>query len=242
MRAACYWIIRLTSDPGKLRVIRKSVRAVRLRLESGKTRVGEAPLKHDFTMPYERAAAVVILQISHHRRGSRAAAMYSDRFVDMSPAEVWATLLDEGVYLGSQWTFYIGALFLSRRHGTPVAKSVGFFGDVFPLGVFGESGGLGIAQPGQPVGVDGEMLWRLVDSGDIGDGAHGLGDVAGVCVVGDGLHPGVGIVVGVDALSGLDVVEEFCHVAGGLDERDFDAKGLAFHLEAFDETAHGRLG
>src|SRR6185437_3408501 len=53
-------------------------------------------------------------------------------------------------------------------------------------------------------------------------------DVAEVCVVEDGLHPGVGVVVGVDALSGLDVVEEFCHVAGGLDERDFDAKWLAF--------------
>ena len=32
--------------------------------------------------------------------------LHSDRFVDMSPAEVWATLLDEGVYLGSQSTFY----------------------------------------------------------------------------------------------------------------------------------------
>src|ERR1700741_3440549 len=32
--------------------------------------------------------------------------LHSDRFVDMSPAEVGATLLDEGVYLGSQSTFY----------------------------------------------------------------------------------------------------------------------------------------
>ncbi|MGB8465106.1 MAG: IS3 family transposase [Terrimicrobiaceae bacterium] len=32
--------------------------------------------------------------------------LYSQRFVDMAPAEVWATLLDEGVYLGSQSTFY----------------------------------------------------------------------------------------------------------------------------------------
>ena len=30
----------------------------------------------------------------------------SERFVDLAPAEVWATLLDEGVYLGSQSTFY----------------------------------------------------------------------------------------------------------------------------------------
>jgi putative transposase len=32
--------------------------------------------------------------------------LHSDRFVDASPAEVWATLLDEGVYLASQSTFY----------------------------------------------------------------------------------------------------------------------------------------
>ena len=32
--------------------------------------------------------------------------LHSGRFVDTSPAEVWATLLDEGVYLGSQSTFY----------------------------------------------------------------------------------------------------------------------------------------
>jgi putative transposase len=32
--------------------------------------------------------------------------LHSDRFVDVSPTEVWATLLDEGVYLGSQSTFY----------------------------------------------------------------------------------------------------------------------------------------
>lgn len=32
--------------------------------------------------------------------------LHSARFVDMSPTEVWATLLDEGVYLGSISTFY----------------------------------------------------------------------------------------------------------------------------------------
>lgn len=32
--------------------------------------------------------------------------LHSERFVDVAPAEVWATLLDEGVYLGSQSTFY----------------------------------------------------------------------------------------------------------------------------------------
>jgi putative transposase len=32
--------------------------------------------------------------------------LHSDRFVDLAPAQVWAILLDEGVYLGSQSTFY----------------------------------------------------------------------------------------------------------------------------------------
>ncbi len=32
--------------------------------------------------------------------------LHSDRFTDLAPAEVWAILLDEGVYLGSQSTFY----------------------------------------------------------------------------------------------------------------------------------------
>ena len=32
--------------------------------------------------------------------------LHSDRFVDVAPAEVWATLLDEGAYLGSVATFY----------------------------------------------------------------------------------------------------------------------------------------
>lgn len=32
--------------------------------------------------------------------------LHSDRFVDAAPAQVWATLLDEGVYLASQRTMY----------------------------------------------------------------------------------------------------------------------------------------
>jgi putative transposase len=32
-------------------------------------------------------------------------ALHSERFADLAPAEVWAILLDEGVYLGSQSTF-----------------------------------------------------------------------------------------------------------------------------------------
>ena len=42
--------------------------------------------------PAERAA---ILDVLH-----------SERFADLAPAEVWAILLDEGTYLGSQSTFY----------------------------------------------------------------------------------------------------------------------------------------
>ena len=32
--------------------------------------------------------------------------LHSERFADLAPAEVWATLLDEGIYLGSVSTFY----------------------------------------------------------------------------------------------------------------------------------------
>ena len=34
------------------------------------------------------------------------AVLHSDRFADAAPAQVWATLLDEGVYLASESTFY----------------------------------------------------------------------------------------------------------------------------------------
>jgi putative transposase len=33
-------------------------------------------------------------------------ALHSDRFADLAPAEVWAILLDEGIYLGSVSTYY----------------------------------------------------------------------------------------------------------------------------------------
>ena len=53
--------------------------------------------------------------------------LHSDRFVDMSPTEVWATLLDEGVYLGSESTFYrllrrAGEVRERRRQATHPAK------------------------------------------------------------------------------------------------------------------------
>jgi hypothetical protein len=40
--------------------------------------------------------------------------LHSPRFVDASPAEVWATLLDEGTYLASQRTMY---RILAAEHG-----------------------------------------------------------------------------------------------------------------------------
>jgi putative transposase len=33
-------------------------------------------------------------------------ALHSDRFADLAPDEIWATLLDEGIYLGSVSTYY----------------------------------------------------------------------------------------------------------------------------------------
>jgi putative transposase len=53
--------------------------------------------------------------------------LHSDRFVDVAPTEVWATLLDDGVYLGSQSTFYrllrqAGEVRERRRQATHPAK------------------------------------------------------------------------------------------------------------------------
>jgi putative transposase len=54
-------------------------------------------------------------------------ALHSDRFVDLAPAEVWAILLDEGVYLGSESTLYrllrqAGEVRERRRQATHPAK------------------------------------------------------------------------------------------------------------------------
>jgi putative transposase len=53
--------------------------------------------------------------------------LHSNRFVDLAPAEVWAILLDEGVYLGSESTFYrllrqAGEVRERRRQATHPAK------------------------------------------------------------------------------------------------------------------------
>jgi putative transposase len=44
--------------------------------------------------------------LSALERAAILAQLHCERFADMAPAEVWATLLDEGVYLGSISTFY----------------------------------------------------------------------------------------------------------------------------------------
>lgn len=53
--------------------------------------------------------------------------LHSERFADLAPVEVWATLLDEGVYLGSESTFYrllrqAGEVRERRRQATHPAK------------------------------------------------------------------------------------------------------------------------
>src|SRR4029077_6746539 len=57
-----------------------------------------APIPHT-DRPQPRA-------LSETERAAILAELHSERFVDTSPTEVWATLLDEGVYLGSISTFY----------------------------------------------------------------------------------------------------------------------------------------
>jgi putative transposase len=44
--------------------------------------------------------------LTEHEQQAILAVLHWPRFVDVVPAEVWATLLDEGVYLGSISTFY----------------------------------------------------------------------------------------------------------------------------------------
>jgi len=60
--------------------------------------VGCAPVAHrDRYQPRALSAA---------ERQAVLLVLHSDRFADLAPAEVWAILLDEGVYLGSPSTFY----------------------------------------------------------------------------------------------------------------------------------------
>jgi putative transposase len=53
-----------------------------------------------------RPLAVPARALSQAERQAVLAELHSERFVDCSPAQVWATLLDEGRYLASERTFY----------------------------------------------------------------------------------------------------------------------------------------
>jgi len=52
--------------------------------------------------------------LSDRERTAVLAELHSERFVDCSPAQVWATLLDEGRYLASERTMY---RLLAAQHG-----------------------------------------------------------------------------------------------------------------------------
>src|SRR5437763_762308 len=52
--------------------------------------------------------------LTEPERAAVLAELYSERFLDSSPAQVWATLLDEGTYLASERTMY---RLLAAEHG-----------------------------------------------------------------------------------------------------------------------------
>ena len=61
-----------------------------------------------------RPRAVPARALSQAEREAVLELLHSERFVDCSPAQVWATLLDEGRYLASERTMY---RLLAARHG-----------------------------------------------------------------------------------------------------------------------------
>ena len=111
--------------------------------------------------------------------------LHGDRFVDVSPTEVWATLLDEGVYLGSISTFYrllrqAGQSRERRRQAThPGHRAPG--------------AGRDRAEPRVVVGHHDVKRFRGAFRGrgrsaDLGCGGHGGGQGA-VELAGTALHP-----------------------------------------------------
>ena len=56
--------------------------------------------------PVPHAGRVQPRALSQAERQEILGTLHCERFADLAPAEVWATLLDEGVYLGSVSTFY----------------------------------------------------------------------------------------------------------------------------------------
>jgi putative transposase len=66
-------------------------------------RASPAPPRHE---PVPHAGRVQPRALAPAERQAILDALHSGRFADLAPAEVWATLLDEGTYLGSVSTFY----------------------------------------------------------------------------------------------------------------------------------------
>ena len=56
--------------------------------------------------PVPHAGRVQPRALSQAERQEILGTLHCERFADLAPAEVWATLLDEGIYLGSVSTFY----------------------------------------------------------------------------------------------------------------------------------------
>jgi putative transposase len=73
--------------------------------------------------------AVPANALSAPERGALLDVLHSERFADHAPAQVWATLLDEGSYLGSESTMYRllrtnGEVSERRRQATHPARTV----------------------------------------------------------------------------------------------------------------------
>jgi putative transposase len=62
-----------------------------------------------------RSRPVPARALTDTERDAVLAELHSERFIDASPAQVWATLLDEGRYLASERTMY---RLLAARHGS----------------------------------------------------------------------------------------------------------------------------
>jgi putative transposase len=66
-------------------------------------RVSAAPPR---PAPVPHAERVQPRALAQAERAAILDVLHSGRFADTAPAEVWATLLDEGIYLGSESTYY----------------------------------------------------------------------------------------------------------------------------------------
>ena len=93
-----------------------------------------APIPHT-DRPQPRA-------LSETERAAILAELHSERFVDTSPTEVWATLLDEGRYLGSISTFYnvysdLRSAELSAGAGSPIVFANRMDGDTYGVELWG---------------------------------------------------------------------------------------------------------